>query len=261
MSMHPCQNHTAPDAACRLLRPALAYAARGWPVFPCRPNKQPFTQHGFKDATCNREALVRWWTENPGAGIGTPTGAVSGFIAIDLDFDAGKGLDGVSKFADLVKAVGAPIRTRKHRTPRGGIHLLFAHPPGDLVKNSASAIAAGVDTRGDGGFIILPPSKNETGEYRIETDTDPVPLPSWLCRLFREKGIMATPAMPARTAPRTMPPGCPPSVSALVSAGAPDGQRNDRALSVAIQLRDEGHDRATVAACLDFRPQLLAAVA
>jgi hypothetical protein len=249
MNAHPCTARNAPDARCRMLRPALRYASKGLPVFPCRANKQPGTPHGFHDAVTERERIVAWWTADPAALIGMPTGAASGIIAVDLDTDPAKGLDGPAAFAALVKTAGEPIRTRKHRTPRGGLHLLFTHP-GEPVKNSASGIAAGVDTRGDGGYIILPPSKTEAGEYRIEGDTAPAPLPPWLCGLFRRHGIMAAPAVskPIPPPPRTLPPGCPPSVQALVSAGAREGNRNDRALAVAVQLRDEGHDRATVEA-------------
>ncbi|MBU1856254.1 MAG: bifunctional DNA primase/polymerase, partial [Verrucomicrobia bacterium] len=189
MNYHPCPKREAPDAACRMLRPALHYASHGWPIFPCKPDKRPATGHGFKDATCERKTIIAWWTANPAAMIGMPTGAVSKIIAVDLDRDAAKGLDGVTAFAALVNSAGASIRTRKHRTPRGGVHLLFAHH-GEAVKNSASAIAPGVDTRGSGGYIVLPPSRTETGEYRVEDDADPTPLPPWLCDLLRERKVM-----------------------------------------------------------------------
>lgn len=246
MMTHPCQHRTAPDAACQMLRPALNYAKRGWPVFPCRPNKQPATEHGFKDASADRQTIVNWWTANPAALIGVPTGATSGIIAVDLDVDAIKGLDGITAFANAEKSAGEPTQTRKHSTPRGGIHLIFAYP-GEIVKNSASLIAPGVDTRGDGGYIIMPPSKTDAGEYRIENDAAPASVPDWLRGLARNHGIMGKsigPKIP--TPPRTLPPGCPSSVAALIAAGAPTGQRNDRALAVAVQLRDEGHDRAPV---------------
>ncbi len=260
MSVHPCTARNAPDARCRMLRPALQYASRGWPVFPCRANKQPATPHGFKDASTERETIIAWWIADPAAMIGAPMGAASGIIAVDLDKDTAKGLDGPAAFDALAKSAGEPIRTRQHHTPRGGLHLLFTHP-GEPVKNTASGIARGIDTRGDGGYIILPPSKTEAGEYRVEGDADPAPLPPWLCGLFRRKGIMAAPAankppwppptrrpIPADLAkpPPFKPPGCPPSVAAIVAAGVSEGQRNDRALAVAVQLRDEGHDRATV---------------
>ena len=80
------------------------------------------------DASADRETILAWWTTDPAAMIGAPTGAASGIIAVDLDTDTAKGLDGPAAFAALVKSEGEPIRTRKHRTPRGGLHLLFVHP-------------------------------------------------------------------------------------------------------------------------------------
>jgi hypothetical protein len=187
---HPCTTRTAPDAACRMLRPALAYAEKGWPVFPCRPDKKPATPHGFKDASADRKTIAAWWTANPASMIGMPTGDASGLVVVDLDLDPAKGLDGPAEFSALVKTHGAPICTRKHSTPRGGMHLVFKHP-GEKVKSTTSALAPGVDTRGDGGYVIVPPSQNGSGPYTVETDVAPAPLPAWLIGLFRERGIMA----------------------------------------------------------------------
>jgi len=179
MTCHPCANRDAPDAVCRLLRHALTYARNGRPVFPCRPNKTPLTPHGCKDATTDRNRLVEWWTGTPGAMIGLRTGEVSGIVVVDLDLDEGKGLDGITAFNALVPAETAPIATRTHRTPRGGRHLLFAWP-GVPVRNSVGQIARGVDVRGDSGYIIAPPSVSTAGQYSIETDMEPQPLPEWL---------------------------------------------------------------------------------
>src|SRR5262245_49991368 len=77
------------------LSAALSYAARGWPVFPCRPRaKEPLTQHGCKDATTDPHQITQWWTRWPEANIGIATGMASRIIVIDVDVDTEKGIDG-----------------------------------------------------------------------------------------------------------------------------------------------------------------------
>ena len=234
---------------------ALQYASRGIPVFPCRPeNKRPHTEHGFKNASTDPETIRAWWGKYPAAMIGAPTGKESGLVAVDMDPRNEKGFDGMAAFAEIVSERGTAIRTLKTRTPSGGLHLVFKHP-GETVKNSAGKIAAGVDTRGDGGYIILPPSKATAGEYRFESDTPPQPLPAWLCDLLREAGIMGNGQGHGRTTvdfgetlpdPERYPPGIPPSVRERIERGAPEGQRNEAALHIACELRDEGHPPAVV---------------
>jgi putative DNA primase/helicase len=86
-------------------------------------------------------------------------------------------------------------------TGGGGEHILFRHP-GGVAKNSAGVIAPGIDVRGDGGYIVAPPSLHIGGRpYAISVDHYPeeaalAPLPDWLLNL------VADPA-PAKTGPRT----------------------------------------------------------
>jgi putative DNA primase/helicase len=138
-----------------LMDAALAYAAKGIPVFPCKntpeneaTHKTPLTKSGFKDATTDPKQIERWWSRRPDALIGMPTGKASGFDVLDLDAKKGKnGLDQVPDWESLTPTIAA--------TQNGGAHLYFK---ADGVTCSADKIAPGVDTRGDGGYVIIPPS-------------------------------------------------------------------------------------------------------
>ncbi len=143
-----------------ILQAALDYAARGWLLFPCHPaTKRPVTEHGLHDATNDEKQIRQWWTLFPGATIGMRTGPQSGVWVIDLDV-AGN-VDGVVAFTKLAEGKATIPETITTRTPRGGRHLFFKWIDG--IKNSAGKIAQGIDTRGEDGYVILPPSARSDG--------------------------------------------------------------------------------------------------
>src|SRR5690606_5055684 len=141
-----------------------SFAAANIPVFPCRPAdeevpdadgvfqtfnvKSPLTHHGLRDATTTTRILERWWRDRPDALVGVPTGARSGFWVLDVD-----GAEGEAQLAALIAANGPLPTTRTVNTPSGGRHLLFALP-GDREVRNRGRLAAKVDVRGEGGYII-----------------------------------------------------------------------------------------------------------
>lgn len=152
--------------------PTLADAAIaiGWPVFPCDANKRPLTPRGFKDATTDPAAIRRMFQNPAAVMIGVPTGEVSGFIAVDVDIKNGA-QGGAWHDANAHRMP----QTRTIRTGSNGLHNYFLWP-GQAVKNSASKIAPGVDVRGDGGYVIVPPSPG----YAVADDAPIAEIPDWL---------------------------------------------------------------------------------
>lgn len=151
---------------------ALNYAARGWPVFPCRIDKRPITPHGFKDATTSADRIKTWWTMHPSASIGIPTGLPETFDAIDIDPKR----EGEDSLSELQQRYGKLPDTAISLTGGGGQHFLFRHRPG--VKNSVDQIARGIDIRGEGGYIVVPPSGHPSGRtYEWEASSDPAEKP------------------------------------------------------------------------------------
>ncbi len=154
--------------------PELADAARslasaGVPVFPCEPDgKRPLTRRGFLDASSDRVQIASWWSRTPDANIGVPTGATSGVVVVDVDVHGpvdGRAAWRRASEAGLVDGAGLLVRT-----PTGGAHAYFPATPG-VQQRSWQAATAGIDFRGDGGYIIAPPSRRiidgETEHYRV----------------------------------------------------------------------------------------------
>jgi hypothetical protein len=147
---------------------AIGYARRGWRVFPIWPirngrcgcgescgheGKHPvgrLVPHGVRDATTDQDIITRWWADTPDARVGVATGAVSGIIVLDVDGD-----DGEASLAALEREHGPLPATATVLTGKGR-HLYFSHP-GVLVPNRVR-VAAGLDVRGDGGYVVAPPS-------------------------------------------------------------------------------------------------------
>ena len=74
--------------------------------------------------------------------------------------------------------------TREVGTPRGGLHLVFLSPAGVHIRNSAGKLGNGIDVRGEGGYVLVPPSMSEHGAYTAQNDLAPTVLPSWLVDLL-----------------------------------------------------------------------------
>lgn len=176
-----------------MIQAALSYAARGWPVFPCHgisgaacacrsvdcssPGKHPRVARGLHTASTDPKQIQRWWERSPTANIGLRTGTDSGLVVLDVDPIHG----GSRTIKTLIDRHGDLPHAPRVRTGSGGWHLFFAHP-GEPIRNSASQLGPGLDIRGDGGYVIAPPSLHASGQrYRWEIDTEAIPpMPDWL---------------------------------------------------------------------------------
>lgn len=154
-------------------------ARRGRPVFPCDPRtKRPRTGQGFKNATTDPLKVRAWFQQAPDSMIGMPTGALSGLVVLDVDGDAG-----FESLRSLEHQHGPLPRTTSVKTPRDGEHFYFTHPKID-VRCSAGVIATALDIRGDGGYVIVPPSRTLDGRgYVVDEECAPAEMPPWLLRL------------------------------------------------------------------------------
>ena len=217
-------------ASGQVIEQALGLAAAGIPVFPCLRNKGPAIPegrggHGFRDAATD-PAEVRRLFGWPGADlIGCPTGELSGFDVLDVDYRHG-GSEWETANAHRLPA------TRIHQTQSGGRHYLFRHAPG--VRNSAGRIAPGIDVRGAGGYIVVPPSAG----YSIIDDSEIADWPDWLL----QPGLALPKPEPERAPPAPRQPISSRRMEALVQVslravrGAADGQKHFTLRNHALRL-------------------------
>lgn len=149
---------------------ALAHAARGWPVFPC-VDKRPLTPHGVKDATLDPSAIAAWWRARPGAAVAIATGRAGGLVVLDVDPRAG----GDESLRELEGRLGGLPGSPRVLTGGGGEHLYFRHPGDREVPNRRDLGGfRGLDLKGDGGYVIAPPSRHRSGrEYAFDVGAHP----------------------------------------------------------------------------------------
>jgi hypothetical protein len=169
---------------------AINWAKAGWKVFPCeRRGKKPLCKNGCKDATCDVAQINRWWWTWPDANIGLATGSVNALIVLDVDGDAGE-----ASLEALLR--DNYICTCEIATGRGR-QFYFYYAAGD-IHNSAGRIGKGLDIRGEGGYVIAPPSIHENGKQYAQTLGTHMPanLPGWLAHM----------AMPPKSDTITPPP-------------------------------------------------------
>jgi hypothetical protein len=168
---------------------AMTYAARGWPVFPCKPGqKEPNTEHGFKDATTDRAAIRNWWTRHPQDNVAIATGA-PGPDVIDVDVKGGvNGYVALNKLRRAGLLTGAGLLVR---TPSGGLHLYFA----GTGQECGRLPEHGLDFKAHGGYVLAPPSVigdrcYELGDERVLSATHTWPAARNLLRPQQPRIVM-----------------------------------------------------------------------
>ncbi len=185
------------ESSAQIVTEALRYAARGWPVFPvyemdgthcaCRQRshcertaKHPRTKNGLKDATVDTAVIKSWWRKWPRANIGVRTG--TGLMVLDVDVGERHGDE---TLADLEARYGKLKPTLTVLTGGGGMHLYFSttRPVQSTVGDETHGLGPGLDTRGEGGYVIAPPATHKSGNayaWDLGQGTKVEKLPKWL---------------------------------------------------------------------------------
>jgi len=207
------------------------YLARGWSCFPVQhAGKRPmFSWERYQSAPPSDVEIASWCEEYNRANVAIATGEVSGLVVIDVDSAAG--LEALAKFGRLPET---PCVKTGH-----GWHYYFKHP--GFKQGNKAGMIEGVDVRGDGGYVIAPPSVHETGvvyEWAVTPDAAPLAdLPEWLIRLMRPP-VAPPPGPAAQPGRRERDDGSKWLEDALGKAS--QGTRDEWAFWLACQLRDNG---------------------
>jgi hypothetical protein len=144
------------------------------------PKKPPRGTHGFYDATTNPATIRRWWLADPTYNIGIRTGIASGVWVFDIDGDAGA--TAVAK----LEAQHRPLPDTLTSVTSNGCHLWFCYTC-PIPSSADDRIAHGLDVRGDGAYVVAPPSVHPDGPvYRWTNNRSLAVAPEWLVRLTRK---------------------------------------------------------------------------
>lgn len=192
-----------------------------YPVFPCAADKTPTIKGGFKSAVSDPELIEILWRQHHGPLIGVPTGISSGFSVVDVDPQGKQWM-----IARINR--GRLPSTRIHQTPRGGFHFLY-QTPDPPIRNSASKLAWGVDIRGEGGYVIFPPSPG----YEVIDESPIAPFPRWIIKVLAK----ADQKPPIHEVSRT---GDSAALEVFVTR-AKLGERNNRLFWAACRLKENGN--------------------
>ncbi len=235
-----------------MLQAALQYAKRGWGVFPVygvdesgncacgnidceHQGKHPSIKNGHKDATDDINIIKPYWEKHPDSNIGIATGKDS-FVVLDID-----GKEGRKSLAALEKQYGKLPITVTVITGNGK-HYWFKSSV--VVKNSTSKVGEKVDVRGNGGYIIAPPSNHYSGQtYRFQDgrglgDVDIADVPEWLLDLMLVDKMNKIGLNTEN--PKNLP------VKLTNSSVIPLGQRNDTLFRFGCYLRSKDNEYNTI---------------
>jgi hypothetical protein len=139
-----------------LMAAALGYGQRGWRVLPIRKDKKtPYIKNWQHAATIDADQITEWWKQWSDANVGILTGAESGIFVVDVDGELG-----AASLAAWVEEFNWDIVTLTAKTGRG-THFYFKHPGGTI--KTRVGIRPGIDVRGDGGYVVAPPSVHSSG--------------------------------------------------------------------------------------------------
>jgi hypothetical protein len=212
------------------LEAALAWAARGFRVFPLPPNgtKPSSDWKGWPEhATTDPDKITAWW-QGTDQNIAVCT---TGMLVVDIDMKNGK--NGLASWMEL----HGGFDTLTVRTRSGGYHLYYS---GADVALSAGVLGSGLDIRSHNGYVVAPGSVVDGKGYAVEIDQPVAPAPAEIVSRCRPPGQRAENALIPLVDLDT--PAAVAAATARVerTPGGSAGQLSEQAYKLACIVRDQG---------------------
>jgi hypothetical protein len=151
---------------------ALELMGRKKPIFPVDRQKKPLINwKEFQKRIPSTEEIHAWWRQWPDANIGMATGQLSGVVIIDCDSN-----EATDRFVKVFPEANETLQVKTGR----GRNFYFRFEDG--IRNDAGKrLGDGIDIRGDGGYVVVPPSVHENGTtYQYDIPKSPARIPGKL---------------------------------------------------------------------------------
>jgi len=211
---------------------AHKYLEFGWSIIPIvQGDKRPYINwKEYQERKPTREEIDSWFDQWPDAGIALVTGSISGIVVFDIDSQ-----EGIS----AVHERGGFPQTPRSKTGGGGLHIFLKHPQTGNLKNFVKRLP-GLDFRGDGGYVVIPPSLHPSGN-QYAWDVSPfecgcAEMSEWMLDLFTKT---SEPSVLQQKAVHT-------GESADIPDGVKEGMRNVMAARLAGRHLGQGISKEEV---------------
>ena len=180
-----------------ILEAAKKYCENHIFIFPVGENKKPHTPHGLKDATNDYNKFLEFY--KPGDQVAILTGLMNNIYVIDCDVEKDSQHKPVLKDGKIIntgeqnfisqfinKNNAEKFKTKTIKTQTGGLHLYYKLKNGQDPLKTHIAVLPKVDLKGEGGYVVAPPSAGQYGQYEIVDDVQIADMPDELYEFWHD---------------------------------------------------------------------------